>query len=1089
MACKCRVCCKDILMRQPHVTCNLCKLSFHSRCIYTDITDNWFCSQCNSEIFPFNHFVDDDEFKFALFCLDNTIDFNRLISLKFNPLNFEELLHNSHESINLTDYTSPQSKCSYLFDKNISCSGDNDFSILHFNSRSLNKNFDYIHNFISGINHTFTVIAVSETWFTDDNTDMCDIENYVLINAPRCSRRSGGAALYVHNSVSYRVRDDLKLIVNSDGVNIDHSESVFVELLNSFKKNVIIGNIYRAHGTDLNLFIDDLDNCLLKISNENKQCYISGDFNLDLLKHDTNNLINNYLNIFYNHDMRPLIDRPTRITPSSATLIDNIFTNVLTHDIKSGIFVTGLTDHFPIFQITKSVPIKHANSNYCTKFRLINQNRIQNFYNHLSLVDWSFVTNNEICESAYNAFISKFIKLYNIYFPLKMSRLSSSRPHRVPRKPWITSAVLKSIDQKEKLYKKYINNPSDYNKKRYHDYRNSLTSIIRISKKDYYAEKLSSCKHNIKQTWTVLNSILGHKKNNSSPTSFDINDELVSDPQIISNHFNSHFVNIGSKLAAQIHSNVNFKDFLNNIRSPVDSLFFTPTDSDEIIKLCLALKSNASSGHDEIKPEVVKFVRTLIAHPLTHIFNLSLSSGVVPSQLKIARVVPIFKSGDRHSCSNYRPISVLPVFSKILKRLIHKRLHGFITKLDLLHNAQFGFRSNRSSFMAIIEAYNNIISNLDNKKHTLGIFLDLSKAFDTINHSILLDKLNHYGVRGEAFEWFRNYLNDRSQFVSFNNYKSSQLKIDCGVPQGSILGPLLFILYLNDIVFSSNFFKFIIYADDTNLLASHKNLPDLIRSTNHELIKISTWLKANKLSLNINKTSFMFFKNRHNTRLTYLNNLFINIDNTPISRVPFTKFLGIFLDDSLTWNNHNTQVTNIVSKYTGILFRLKHTLSQSTLFTLYSTLVLPHIQYCNIIWADKNNCFLHSIHVKQKKIIRLCTNSHFLAHSAPLFKKLNTLTVYDVHKLQVAIFMFKYKNNLLPTIFNNYFTINKFVHSHYTRSGNLYRPFNFTTDLARNTIRYQGPCLWNSIDSDTRLSNSVYIFKNNYQRYLTSQYL
>ena len=868
MACRCKVCCKDILIRQPNVTCNLCKCNFHIRCVYTDITENWFCVQCNSDIFPFNHIVDDDEFKFALFCLDNTIDFNRMISLKFNPLSFEELMRNSHQSIDLNDISTPSSKCSYLFDKNICYSGDNDFSILHFNSRSLNKNFDYIHDFISGIDHTFTVIAVSETWFTDDNTDLCNIENYVLISAPRGSRRSGGSALYVHNSVSYRVRDDLKLTINSD-LNIDHSESVFIELFNSFKKNVIIGNIYRAHGTDLNLFVDDLDTCLSKLSNENKHCYIAGDFNLDLLKHDTNIHISNYLNTFYHYDMRPLIDRPTRITPSSATLIDNIFTNVLTHKIKSGVFVTSLTDHFPIFQITKSDPIKHTNPNLMTKFRLFNHNRVQNFYNHLSLIDWTFVTNIDNCDPAYNAFISKFLQLYNIHFPLKTSRPSSSRSRRVPRKPWITPAVLKSIAQKEKLHKKYLRHPSDLNKKRYHDYRNRLTSIIRASKKDYYAEKLSSCKHDVKQTWNVLNSILGRQNKSSFPASFNIDDDLVSDPQTISNHFNSYFVNIGSKLASQIHGSTNFKDYLNNAHSPVDSFFFAPTYPEEIIKLCLSLKSCASSGHDEIKPDVIKVVRTLIAKPLSHVFNLSLSSGVVPSQFKIARVVPIYKNGDRQSCTNYRPISVLPVFSKLLERLVHKRLYDFILKFDLLHNAQFGFRSNRSSFMAIIEAYNDIVSNLDNKNHTLGIFLDLSKAFDTINHNILLDKLHHYGVRGSAFEWFRDYIHARTQFVSYNNHKSTLLEISCGVPQGSILGPLLFILYLNDIAFSTNFFKFIIYADDTNLLASHKNLPYLINHTNYELAKISTWLKANKLSLNIGKTSFMFFKNRHNTRLIY----------------------------------------------------------------------------------------------------------------------------------------------------------------------------------------------------------------------------
>ena len=571
------------------------------------------------------------------------------------------------------------------------------------------------------------------------------------------------------------------------------------------------------------------------------------------------------------------------------------------------------------------------------------------------------------------------------------------------------------------------------------------------------------------------------------PSFFKVNDAHVSDPQIIADNFNSYFVNIGPELARKIpQADYTHHHYLNNIKSPISSLYFSPTDTDEVISICKSLKSSASSGFDEIKPDIVKSVGDIIAPSLVHIFNLSLSSGVVPDKLKIAKVIPVFKSGENDSFSNYRPISVLPVFSKILERIIHKRLYKFISRFDLLHENQFGFRPHFSSEMAILHAYDNIISNLDKKKHTLGIFLDLSKAFDTINHDILFTKLPYYGIRGVAIDWFRNYLTNRLQFVSYNHKKSSYSNVCCGVPQGSILGPLLFILYINDLVHTCKFSKFILYADDTNILVSHKDLHHLIENANSDLENISNWFKANKLSLNVNKSNYIIFKNRFSNR-SY-DDLQLVIDNNHISRVNSTKFLGVILDECLTWNHHTIHVANLVSKYSGILFRLKHILHVDVLSSLYKTLVLPHIQYCNLIWADRNNCNLESIHRKQKRIMRLCTNSVFLEHSPPLFADLNTLTVYDIHSLSKAVFMFKFKHNLLPKNFSDYFVTVNTIHDYGTRSSDMFRPHNFVTDLARNTIRRQGAILWNGIDAIIRTSSSIKLFKSIYKEKLLSCY-
>ena len=321
------------------------------------------------------------------------------------------------------------------------------------------------------------------------------------------------------------------------------------------------------------------------------------------------------------------------------------------------------------------------------------------------------------------------------------------------------------------------------------DYKNKLTSIIRASKKQHFAHVLDAHKRDLKKTWSVLNDLLGNNRKKPLPDSFTINNSTVSDPQLIADGFNEYFVNIGPNLASKIPpSNTNFNSFLTSVPSPMNSLFLSPTDVEEIVDVCSSFKADISSGYDDIKPDIVKTVIDYVKLPLYHIFNLSICSGIVPDDLKIARVVPIYKSGDSTLCNNYRPISVLPVFSKIFECIIHKRLYGFLNQYGLLNDCQFGFRKVHFSYMALLSAYDKIVADLDKGFHTLGIFLDLSKAFDTIDHDILLSKFYHYGVRESAFEWFKSYLTNRSQYVCFNGFISSHLDIKCGVPQGSVLG-------------------------------------------------------------------------------------------------------------------------------------------------------------------------------------------------------------------------------------------------------------------------------------------------------------
>ena len=321
------------------------------------------------------------------------------------------------------------------------------------------------------------------------------------------------------------------------------------------------------------------------------------------------------------------------------------------------------------------------------------------------------------------------------------------------------------------------------------------------------------------------------------------------------------FTSIGESLAANIDDvNQNFSTYLNDI-SVLGTFILHHVNRDEVISCILNLQGEKSPGYDGITNAILKLIYGTIVDLLTHILNLSFSEGYFPNELKIAKVIPIYKSGDADLVSNYRPVSVLSAISKIFERLVYSRLATFIDQNNLLYSSQYGFRKGHSTYMAALKFTDDIAFNLDNGISTVALFIDLSKAFDTINHTILLNKLYIYGIRGVAHNWFRSYLTHRKQYVHFNSKHSTINNVNIGVPQGSILGPLLFILYINDMYKSSSLLKFILFADDTTVYYHNSDVERAIHVASLELNNLATWLAANKLSLNINKTKLLVFNN------------------------------------------------------------------------------------------------------------------------------------------------------------------------------------------------------------------------------------
>ena len=365
-----------------------------------------------------------------------------------------------------------------------------------------------------------------------------------------------------------------------------------------------------------------------------------------------------------------------------------------------------------------------------------------------------------------------------------------------------------------------------------------------------------------------------------------------------------------------------------------------------------------------------------------------------------------------------------------------------------------------------------ITSSIDAKKISIGVFIDLKKAFDTVNHDLLIDKLEYYGIRGIAQEWLKSYLKDRKQFVQIDECASTLLSVTCGVPQGSILGPKLFIVYINDICNASSILKFILFADDTNVFYSGVDIQTLCECISRELNKLHIWLSVNKLSLNVDKTNYILFGNRK-----YIDNVCISMNNSIITRVRATKFLGVIIDEKLTWKDHISLVRSKLAKTVVILYRVRYLLNRSALFILYCSLFLPYLTYCAEIWGNTYKSNIQCIFLLQKKIVRIVYGANFKDHTDVIFQDLNFLKFYDLVKLKTCEVMYRAFNKTLPVNLNNIFTVCESNCLFNMRKKKDFVQKYTRTNIKAMSVSVIGAKLWNELDSDLRHIKNILLFK------------
>lgn len=458
------------------------------------------------------------------------------------------------------------------------------------------------------------------------------------------------------------------------------------------------------------------------------------------------------------------------------------------------------------------------------------------------------------------------------------------------------------------------------------------------------------------------------------------------------------------------------------------------------------------------------------------LFNQSIQYGKFPQCFKHATVIPLYKKGTKTDIGNYRPISLLNVFSKIFEKLMKKFLVNFFENKSVISPAQFGFRRGLSTFNALHSFTEEIYAALDSQLSLLSIYIDFTKAFDTVRHDILLRKLRHYGIRGIIHDWFRDYLSNRTQSTRFHNHVSAQQPIHYGVPQGSVLGPILFLIYINDIAHIFTNLKTILFADDSTLYLTGENPTNMLLSAIQDLETLHKWCASNRLTINLQKTFYMLFTNKP---LLDLPPLIYN--NSEIKRTNQHTLLGITFDDNMSFKHHIANLIIKLSRIISLLFKVKDFMTISVLKILYNAHVLPHFQYCTPIWSNTYPTHLLPLFRLQKRIIRIITNSDYFDHTQPLFKETRILKLFDLNKLQIGIFMYKQLNN------GNVST-QQSLHDYPTRTRDHLRVPLHNLTLFQHSLAYSGPKTWNSIPSNIQSLPTLYAFKKQFKSHLIIQY-